>query len=86
MRGDVGLQPVSETFPKAKALIDKAVALGDNVADLHVAVGNHNEAGEVVGIVQRASDRVGVGAGVEIIRDRVGRYAEKPQQPYRYGV
>jgi serine/threonine protein kinase/tetratricopeptide (TPR) repeat protein len=41
MRGDVGLQPASETFPKARALMAKAFELDDNLADLHVALGNH---------------------------------------------
>jgi S1-C subfamily serine protease len=33
-----------------------------------------NQAGEVVLIVQRGTDRVGIGVGAEIIRDKVGRY------------
>jgi TolB-like protein/Tfp pilus assembly protein PilF len=41
MRGDVGLQPASETFPKARAFMARAFELDDNLADLHVALGNH---------------------------------------------
>lgn len=36
-----------------------------------------NLAGELVMIVQRASDRVGLGVGAELIKDRVGRFFEK---------
>ncbi len=38
-----------------------------------------NELGEVVMIVQRASGLVGVGVSAEIIKDRVGKYFEKPR-------
>jgi S1-C subfamily serine protease len=37
-----------------------------------------NAAGEVVSIVQRASNLVGVGIGVEKMRDRIGKYLAKP--------
>lgn len=37
-----------------------------------------NATGEVVSIVQRASGLVGIGIGVETIRDRVGRFLPKP--------
>jgi S1-C subfamily serine protease len=40
-----------------------------------------NEAGEVVMIVQRASGLVGVGVNVEIIKDRMGKWIEKPRTP-----
>jgi TolB-like protein/Tfp pilus assembly protein PilF len=40
MRGDAGMQPPSETFPKAIAFIDKALALDDDLADVHVLLGN----------------------------------------------
>lgn len=36
-----------------------------------------NDAGEVVSIVQRASNMVGIGIGAERIRDKVGRYLQK---------
>jgi S1-C subfamily serine protease len=38
-----------------------------------------NEAGEVVMIVQRSTSATGIGVGAETIRQRVGRYWEKPQ-------
>jgi S1-C subfamily serine protease len=38
-----------------------------------------NEAGEVVMIVQRSSATTGIGVGAETIRQRVGKYWEKPQ-------
>jgi eukaryotic-like serine/threonine-protein kinase len=40
MRGDAGMQPPSETFPKAVAFIEKALALDEDLADIHVALGN----------------------------------------------
>lgn len=40
MRGDVGFGRPSETLPKAREFMDKAVALDDSVAELHVALGN----------------------------------------------
>lgn len=40
-----------------------------------------NSAGEVVSIVQQASGLVGVGVGAETLRDKVGRYLEKPIKP-----
>ena len=36
-----------------------------------------NASGEIVMIVQAASDRVGIGVGAKIIKDRMGRYFEK---------
>jgi S1-C subfamily serine protease len=39
-----------------------------------------NARGEVVMIVQMASDRIGLGRGIEQIRDRVGRYWGKVRQ------
>mgnify|MGYP001575059780 CR=1 FL=1 len=36
-----------------------------------------NPAGEVVAIVQRASDKVGVGIGVDAIRKKIGRFLPK---------
>ncbi len=36
-----------------------------------------NEAGEVVMIVQRASDRVGLGVGADTIKSKIGRYFAK---------
>jgi serine/threonine-protein kinase len=41
MRGDTGLRPPAEAFPKADALIARAVALDDSSADLHVTLANH---------------------------------------------
>jgi TolB-like protein len=41
MRGDAGFQPPSETFPKASALMARALELDENQADVHVALGNH---------------------------------------------
>jgi S1-C subfamily serine protease len=38
-----------------------------------------NASGEIVMIVQAASDRVGVGVGAKILKDRVGKYFEKVQ-------
>jgi S1-C subfamily serine protease len=38
-----------------------------------------NASGEVVMIVQRGSNSVGMGVGAETIRDKVGRYLEKVQ-------
>lgn len=40
-----------------------------------------NAAGEVVSIVQRANGLLGIGQGVEQIKDRIKRYLEKPQKP-----
>lgn len=40
-----------------------------------------NERGEVVMIVQMSSGVVGLGVGAEMIRDKVGRYLEKPKVP-----
>jgi TolB-like protein/tetratricopeptide (TPR) repeat protein/tRNA A-37 threonylcarbamoyl transferase component Bud32 len=42
MRGDVGFGRPSETLPKARAFMDKAVALDDSVAELHIALGNQH--------------------------------------------
>jgi eukaryotic-like serine/threonine-protein kinase len=41
MRGDIGLRPPAEAFPKADALITKALAMDDSSADLHVTLANH---------------------------------------------
>jgi len=38
-----------------------------------------NSKGEVVSIVQRASNLIGVGVGVEAIRSKVARFLEKPK-------
>ena len=38
-----------------------------------------NDKGEVISIVQQASNLVGIGIGAERIRDRIGRYLEKPK-------
>ena len=38
-----------------------------------------NDKGEVVSIVQAASNLVGIGIGAERIRDKIGRYLEKPK-------
>ena len=40
MRTDAGWQPPSETFPKAKQFMARAVALDDDVAELHVQMAN----------------------------------------------
>lgn len=42
MRGDVGFGRPSETLPRAREFMDKAVALDDSVAELHVALGNQH--------------------------------------------
>jgi TolB-like protein len=42
MRGDVGFGRPSETLPKARELMDKAIALDDSVAELHTALGNQH--------------------------------------------
>jgi len=41
MRGDIGLLPPAEAFPKAETYMTKALALDDTLADVHVAMGNH---------------------------------------------
>jgi TolB-like protein len=41
MRGDAGIQPPGETFPKADAFMTRALQLGDDSAELHLAAGNH---------------------------------------------
>ena len=41
MRGDNGLRPPAEAFPKADALITRALMLDDSLADLHVTLANH---------------------------------------------
>jgi hypothetical protein len=38
-----------------------------------------NEAGEVVMMVQRGTQSVGIGVGAETIRSKVGRYFGKPK-------
>ena len=38
-----------------------------------------NDKGEVVSIVQAASNLVGIGIGAERIRDKIGKYLEKPK-------
>ncbi len=40
-----------------------------------------NVAGEVVSIVQRGGQGVGIGVGAETLRDKVGRYLQKPKAP-----
>ena len=40
MRGDAGMRPPSETFPKGRAYMEKAIALDDSQAEIHVALGN----------------------------------------------
>ncbi len=40
-RGDNGIAPPSDAFPKADALIKKAVSLDDSSADVHVTLANH---------------------------------------------
>jgi tetratricopeptide (TPR) repeat protein len=40
MRGDVGFQPPSETFPKASAFMTRALELDDSLADVHVEHAN----------------------------------------------
>jgi eukaryotic-like serine/threonine-protein kinase len=40
MRGDAGFRPPSETAPKARELMAKALALDDSLADIHVDLGN----------------------------------------------
>ena len=42
MRGDVGFGRPSATLPKAREFMDKAVALDDSVAELHIALGNQH--------------------------------------------
>lgn len=37
-----------------------------------------NAAGEIVSIVQMASDKLGIGAGAELLKDRTGRFWTKP--------
>jgi S1-C subfamily serine protease len=50
------------------AVVDAAFVPGQSGAPVV------NLAGEVVMIVQMTSDRVGIGVGVEILKDRVGKY------------
>jgi eukaryotic-like serine/threonine-protein kinase len=40
MRGDAGFLPAAETLPKAIGYINRALALDDNLPDLHVALAN----------------------------------------------
>jgi TolB-like protein/Tfp pilus assembly protein PilF len=40
MRTDAGWQPATETFPKAKEFMAKAIALDDDVAELHMQLAN----------------------------------------------
>ena len=40
-----------------------------------------NTKGEIVSIVQRGTDRMGIGIGVEAIRSKISRYLEKPIKP-----
>jgi hypothetical protein len=40
-----------------------------------------NIKGEIVGVVQLASDRVGLGRGAEYIADKVGRFFAKEAKP-----
>jgi serine/threonine-protein kinase len=40
MRGDAGFLPASETAPKAREFMRKALDLDDSLADVHVALGN----------------------------------------------
>jgi serine/threonine protein kinase/tetratricopeptide (TPR) repeat protein len=40
IRGDAGFLPPGETFPKARALIDKALAMDSTLAELHVDLAN----------------------------------------------
>jgi eukaryotic-like serine/threonine-protein kinase len=44
MRADVGLRSPAETFPKASEFMDKAIALDDSAAELHVHLGNQKAA------------------------------------------
>jgi eukaryotic-like serine/threonine-protein kinase len=44
MRGDAGFMAPSEAFPKATTYLEKALALDDSLADLHVELATHNEA------------------------------------------
>ena len=41
IRGDAGFQPPGETFPKAKALLDKALQFDSTSADICVAVAGY---------------------------------------------
>lgn len=40
-----------------------------------------NAQGEVVGMVQMTTDRIGFGRGADILRSRIGKYFAKPKQP-----
>lgn len=40
-----------------------------------------NADGELVAVVQMTTDRSGLGRGVDIVRDRVGKWFAKPKQP-----
>jgi TolB-like protein/tetratricopeptide (TPR) repeat protein len=40
MRGDAGFQPPAEAVPKARAYFDRALALDDEQAEVHMRVGN----------------------------------------------
>ena len=40
MRGDIGLRPPSETVPIAREYMDRALALDEGLADVHVLLGN----------------------------------------------
>jgi eukaryotic-like serine/threonine-protein kinase len=43
MRSDAGFMAPGEAFPKAQQFLDKALALDDSSADLHVELANHKE-------------------------------------------
>jgi S1-C subfamily serine protease len=40
-----------------------------------------NPEGDVVGLVQMSTDRVGLSRSADVIRDRVGRFFEKKKSP-----
>jgi len=46
VRADAGFQPPSETFPKAKAFLSKALELDSTLAELRVSLANHKAATE----------------------------------------
>ncbi len=66
---------IADAGPGEWVMLDSAFVGGQSGAPVV------NLKGEVVMLVQMASDRVGLGRGIETIRDRVGKYWGKSRTP-----